>query len=111
MPRGEFKHHYWPLPTLQISLGTVALFEKIYDGEVYDVKSASLPDNMPILDNNYAGSYLFIFCSKWCIVYFRLKYTSMHMWFNARICERRVNLSDFKHFLSFDKRWVFFYET
>ncbi len=61
------------LPTLQISLGIVALFEKIYDSdpiftvisyigkdlqyrcfnEVYDVKSVSLPDTMPILENNY----------------------------------------------------------
>ncbi len=61
------------LPTLQISLGIVALFEKIYDGEpiltvvstigedvqsrcvnyVYDVKSVSQPDTMPILGNNY----------------------------------------------------------
>ena len=61
------------LPTLQISLGIVALFEKIYDGEpiltvvsnigedvqyrcfnkVYDVKSVSQPDTMQILENNY----------------------------------------------------------
>jgi hypothetical protein len=36
MPRGEFKHRYWffaRLPTLQISLGIVALFKMIYDGE------------------------------------------------------------------------------
>ncbi len=37
MPHGEFKHRYiGSLPTLQISLGIVALFglfEKIYDGE------------------------------------------------------------------------------
>jgi hypothetical protein len=32
-PRGEFKHCYCSLPTLQISLGIVALFEIIYDGE------------------------------------------------------------------------------
>jgi hypothetical protein len=30
MPRGEFKHRYGSLPTLHISLGIVALFEKIY---------------------------------------------------------------------------------
>jgi hypothetical protein len=59
------------LPTLQISLGIVALFEKIYDGEpiltvisniaeevqyrcfneVYDIKSVSQPDTMPILES------------------------------------------------------------
>jgi hypothetical protein len=33
MPRGEFKHRIGSLPTLQISLGIVALFEKNYDGE------------------------------------------------------------------------------
>jgi hypothetical protein len=33
MPRGEFKHRYWYLPTPQISLRIVALFEKIYDNE------------------------------------------------------------------------------
>jgi hypothetical protein len=33
MPRGEFKHRYWSLPTLQISPGIVALFEKINDSE------------------------------------------------------------------------------
>jgi hypothetical protein len=61
------------LPTIQISLGIVALFEKIYDGEpiltvvsnigkdvqylyfnkVYYVKSVSQPDNMPIFGSNY----------------------------------------------------------
>ncbi len=61
------------LPTLQISLGIVALFEKLYDGlpiltvvatigedvqyrcfnYVDDVKSVSQPDTMPILGNNY----------------------------------------------------------
>jgi hypothetical protein len=61
------------LPTLQISLGIVALFEKIYDDEqilavvsniredeqyrcfnlVYDVKSVPQPGTMPILENNY----------------------------------------------------------
>ena len=61
------------LPTLQISLGMGALFEKIYYGEtiptvvsnigedvqyhwfnyVYDVKSVSQPDTLPILENNY----------------------------------------------------------
>ncbi len=61
------------LPTLQISLGTVASFEKIYDGEpiltvvsnigedvqyhsfnkVHDVKSVSQPDTLPIVENNY----------------------------------------------------------
>ncbi len=33
MPRGEFKHRYWSLPTLQTSHGLLALFEKIYYGE------------------------------------------------------------------------------
>ena len=33
MPRGEFKHRYGSLPTLQLSQGIVALFEKIYDGK------------------------------------------------------------------------------
>ncbi len=33
MPRGEFKHRYGSLPTLQLSQEIVALFEKIYDGE------------------------------------------------------------------------------
>jgi hypothetical protein len=33
MPRGEFKHRYWSLPTLQISPGIIALFEKINDSE------------------------------------------------------------------------------
>ncbi len=34
-PRGKFKHRYaiGSLPTLQISLGIIALFEKIYDGQ------------------------------------------------------------------------------
>jgi hypothetical protein len=61
------------LPTLQTSQGIVALFEKIYDGEpiltivwiigedvqyhsfnlMYDVKSVSQPDTIPILENNY----------------------------------------------------------
>jgi hypothetical protein len=61
------------LPTLQISLRIVTFFEKIYDGkpiltvfsnigdnvqyrcfkQVYNVKSASQPDTMPILENNY----------------------------------------------------------
>ncbi len=62
------------LPTLKISLGNVALFEKIYDGEpiltvasnigedvhctiplfqlMYDVKSMSQPDTLPIFGNN-----------------------------------------------------------
>ncbi len=60
------------LPTLQISLKIVALFEKIYDSEpiltavsnigedvqyrcfnsVYDVNSVSLPVTVPILENN-----------------------------------------------------------
>jgi hypothetical protein len=33
MPRGEFKQRFNSLPTLQMSLGIVALFEKIYGGE------------------------------------------------------------------------------
>jgi hypothetical protein len=33
MPRGEFKHRYCSLPKLQIRLGIVALFEKIYDSD------------------------------------------------------------------------------
>jgi hypothetical protein len=61
------------LPTLQISVGMVALFEKIYYAvpiltvfsnigedvqyrcfnEVYDVKSVSQPDTMPLFANNY----------------------------------------------------------
>ncbi len=63
------------LPTLQISPGIAILFEKIYDGEpilvifsvieedlhsmplfhvsVYDVKSVSQPETMPILGCNY----------------------------------------------------------
>ncbi len=61
------------LPTLQIPLGIVALFEKIYDGEPiltvfsnigedvqyrcfndgYYVKSVSQPDTMPLFKNNY----------------------------------------------------------
>jgi hypothetical protein len=73
MPRSEFKHRYFPLPTLQISHGIVAFFEKIYHSEsiltvisnigeevqyrcinpVYDVKYVSLSDTMPILENNY----------------------------------------------------------
>ncbi len=60
------------LPTFQISLGIVALFEKIYDGqpiftifsnigkdvqyrcfnEGYSVKSVSQPDTVPIFGNN-----------------------------------------------------------
>ncbi len=60
------------LPTLQISVEIVALFEKIYDGEpiltvvlnigedvqyrcfkkVYDVKSVSQPDTIALLGNN-----------------------------------------------------------
>jgi hypothetical protein len=69
--RGEFKHRYWFFADTQISLGIVALFEKIYNGEpiltvvsnigedvqyntfVSDVKSVSQPDTMPILENNY----------------------------------------------------------
>ncbi len=69
MQRGEFKHRYWFFADTQISLGIVALFEKIYNGEpilkyrggctaplfqkMYDVKSVSQPDTMPILENNY----------------------------------------------------------
>jgi hypothetical protein len=57
------------LPTLQISLAIVVLFENIYDGEqiltvfsnigedvqyrCFNVKSVSQPDTMPILENNY----------------------------------------------------------
>jgi hypothetical protein len=61
------------LPTLQISVGTLALFEKIYDGkpiltvisnigedvqyryfkQMYDVKSVTQPDTVPLLVNNY----------------------------------------------------------
>ncbi len=61
------------LPTLQILLGIVALFEKIYDegpiltvfsniredaqypcfSEVYDLKSLSPSDTMPLFGNNY----------------------------------------------------------
>jgi hypothetical protein len=47
------------LPTLQISLVIVTLFEKIYNGEpiftllLYDVKSVSQPDTMPILGYYY----------------------------------------------------------
>jgi hypothetical protein len=61
------------LPTLQTSQGIVASFEKIYDGEpiltvvsiigedvqyrsfnlMYDVKSMSQPDTIPIVENNY----------------------------------------------------------
>ncbi len=33
MPRGEFKHRYGALPTLQTPHGLLALFEKIYYGE------------------------------------------------------------------------------
>jgi hypothetical protein len=74
MPRGEFKHRYGSLPTLQISLGIVALFEKIYDSELIlavvsnigenvvmystiplfllsEKRVASLSDTMPILEN------------------------------------------------------------
>ncbi len=62
-----------PLPTLQISLGIVALFEKIYyelpilipssqiSGRMYNtvvsikcVKSVSQPDTMPLFANNYS---------------------------------------------------------
>ncbi len=73
MPRGEFKHRYCPVPTLQISPGIIALFQKIYHSEpiltvvsnigedvqyccfnpVYDVKSVSLPETKPILENYY----------------------------------------------------------
>jgi hypothetical protein len=58
------------LPTLQISLGIAALFEKIYDGELsltvfssigedvqhrlYDVKSVSQPDTITLLGNDYS---------------------------------------------------------
>ncbi len=60
------------LSTLQISLGIVALFEKIYYkvpiltvfsnireeqyrcfNEVYDVKSVSQPETLPLFANNY----------------------------------------------------------
>jgi hypothetical protein len=61
------------LPTLQIALGIVALFEKIYNGEpiltvvsdigedvqyrcfikVYDEKSMSQPDTLPLFGNNF----------------------------------------------------------
>jgi hypothetical protein len=58
------------LPTLQISLAIIALFEKIYNGEpiltvvsnigkMYNtvisinVKSVAQPDTVPILANNY----------------------------------------------------------
>jgi hypothetical protein len=62
------------LLTLQIMLGIVALFEKIYNSEpsltvisnigedvqnhcfnkVYDVKSVSQPNTMPLFENNYS---------------------------------------------------------
>ncbi len=61
------------LPTLQISLGIIALLEKIYDREliltvisnigeevhyrcfnqVYDVKRVTQPDTVPLLGNNH----------------------------------------------------------
>ncbi len=61
------------LPRLQISLGIIALFEKIYDrdpiltvisnngeevqyrcfNEVYDLKKVMQPDTIPLLGNNY----------------------------------------------------------
>jgi hypothetical protein len=61
------------LTTLHISVGLIALFKKIYDGEpiftvisnigedvkcrcfnkVYDVKSLSQPDTMPLFESNY----------------------------------------------------------
>jgi hypothetical protein len=73
MPRGNPNIAIGSLPTHQISVGIVALFEKICDGEkilpvvsnigenaqyrclnsVYDVKSVSQPDTMPILENNF----------------------------------------------------------
>jgi hypothetical protein len=59
-------------PTLQISSGIITLFENIYDGKsiliiisnigedtipsfnyVYDVKSVTQPDTVPVLGNNY----------------------------------------------------------
>ncbi len=73
MPRGYSNIAIDSLPTLQISVGIIALFEKIYDAEpiftvisnigedvqyrccnyVYDVRSVSQPDTMPVLGNNY----------------------------------------------------------
>jgi hypothetical protein len=61
------------LPILQISVGIIVLFEKIYEGEpsfivisnigedvqyrcfnsVYDLKILSQPDTMPLFENNY----------------------------------------------------------
>jgi hypothetical protein len=61
------------LPTLQLSLGFIALFEKIYDGKpiltvisnigedvqyrcfnlVYYVKIVTQPDTLPLLENNH----------------------------------------------------------
>jgi hypothetical protein len=44
------------LPSFQISLGNVALFEKIYDGEpiltVFSNIGVSQPNTKPILENN-----------------------------------------------------------
>ncbi len=39
MPRGEFKRRYVSLPTLQLSLGNVALFEKISDFLMFEPSS------------------------------------------------------------------------
>jgi hypothetical protein len=36
MPRAQFKNRYDSLPTLQLSLKIIALFEKIYDGNIVD---------------------------------------------------------------------------
>ncbi len=34
MPRGQFKHRYWFFVDISnIAIGSIALFEKIYDGE------------------------------------------------------------------------------
>jgi hypothetical protein len=74
MPRGEFNIAIGSLPKLQISLGIVALFEKIYDEEpiltvfsnigedvqyrcfnqLYDVKRVSQPVTIALLGKNYS---------------------------------------------------------
>jgi hypothetical protein len=72
MPRAQFKNRYDFLPTLQLSLKIIALFEKIYSmmetsGRMYcmynvhdrffkkvcDVKSVTQSDTVPLLENNY----------------------------------------------------------
>jgi hypothetical protein len=63
-PRGQFKNRNWFLPTLHISIGIVALFEKIY-GEapiltVFQPTSFLIGQSIPLI--RYQGTTWYLLC-------------------------------------------------